>query len=905
MTDSFLKQRRPPESGIEGLVHPGRYLVKAPLQRAKEDLGTPEVPLISRAAGTAPSPMVALTKHYNWVQFENPGAVHWPGLFWMWNVSLEPEVLKSQLRDMAVHGFRSVCALPLPHAFRPDSTNNELEPDYLTPDYHARVRYAADIAAELHMNWWLYDEGGWPSGQAAGKVTEAHPGFLQQTVVREPVTSSGPYIVPGDALALIVEAPAVEVFLPGATWTPASGQKAAHLYRVRSGGYADLMNPEATRRFIEITHDSYKASLGHLFGGAIRFTFTDEPNCPNLHPPDSITWTQTMDRLWTEHYGGRIFDAFPTLFTPPSRDISPDMAQTRIQFYDLWTGRFRDAYFMPLRDWCRAQGLASGGHLNGEEETPNAVRYGFGHALRQLRALDVPGVDVIWRQLFPGKPDQHFFPKYASSAAHQNGLRYAFTESFCVYGNGITPAQMKWIQDYQCVRGLNLLVMGCFPLGTREHHMTGERPHFGPMNPLWDHLYGFTAYVSRLGYALSCGTPRIGTALYYPVRDLWAWGESAVSAVETHDLLAAELLANQCDFDLIDDDLLADPASTVNDGKLQAGAMRYHTIVVGDTCWMQAESLEKLKAFAASGGRVCCVGHAPGSAGFPGPEVAGFTLLATPADLVPHLEPTVRITPACRDLRAAARATTEGDLLFLFNEGAIPYAGSLDVSSTRVLRLDPQYGSFRTITVTDAKLPLSLLPGESLLLWTGDIPPDADPEFVQVGEPLMLDSQITVKPHRRWSVGDHDFETAEPDVPPVPFHEGAAWKDWLGAEYSGEVDYEIPLDIPETWAGVPLRLETGPIEYAATVLVDGAPVGQILWAPWRMDLPPLTGGPHHLALRVANTLANELTSQRVADAWSEKSGPGWPSPYHERALAFEQESRGGGLQGPVTLTRIK
>ena len=169
----------------------------------------------------------------------------------------------------------------------------------------------------------------------------------------------------------------------------------------------------------------------------------------------------------------------------------------------------------------------------------------------------------------------------------------------------------------------------------------------------------------------------------------------------------------------------------------------------------------------------------------------------------------------------------------------------------------------------------------------------------------MLDSQITVKPHRRWSVGDHDFETAEPDVPPVPFHEGAAWKDWLGAEYSGEVDYEIPLTFRKPGQAFHYDLKPVPSSMRPPFFVDGAPVGQILWAPWRMDLPPLTGGPHHLALRVANTLANELTSQRVADAWSEKSGPGWPSPYHERALAFEQESRGGGLQGPVTLTRIK
>ena len=118
------------------------------------------------------------------------------------------------------------------------------------------------------------------------------------------------------------------------------------------------------------------------------------------------------------------------------------------------------------------------------------------------------------------------------------------------------------------------------------------------------------------------------------------------------------------------------------------------------------------------------------------------------------------------------------------------------------------------------------------------------------------------------------------------------------------MDYRISIDLPDIWANIPLQLETGPIEYAATVLLDGKPIGQMLWAPWCITLPPCTAGKHELILRVANTLANELTSERVKALWSEKKGPGWPSPYHERALVFERESRGGGVVGPVVLRRL-
>ncbi len=54
---------------------------------------------------------------------------------------------------------------------------------------------------------------------------------------------------------------------------------------------------------------------------------------------------------------------------------------------------------------------------------------------------------------------------------------------------------------------------------------------------------------------------------------------------------------------------------------------------------------------------------------------------------------------------------------------------------------------------------------------------------------------------------------------------------------------------------------------------------------------------------MSNTLANAITSQRVQKEWSAHTTPGWPGPYHERALEFEMESRGGGLFGPVTLAR--
>ena len=111
------------------------------------------------------------------------------------------------------------------------------------------------------------------------------------------------------------------------------------------------------------------------------------------------------------------------------------------------------------------------------------------------------------------------------------------------------------------------------------------------------------------------------------------------------------------------------------------------------------------------------------------------------------------------------------------------------------------------------------------------------------------------------------------------------------------------LPVRQEWAHGPTVLQTGPVEYAGTVLLDGIVAGRILWPPWQVEIPPIDAGHHELVVRVANTLANELTSERVRTLWEGKSGPGWPSPYHKRVLEFEYESRGGGIQGPVVLKR--
>ncbi len=203
----------------------------------------------------------------------------------------------------------------------------------------------------------------------------------------------------------------------------------------------------------------------------------------------------------------------PLLLSDPPPQ-TPEAKRARIDFFDVWSRLFRDAYLLPIRKWCRRYGLVSGGHFGGDDETMGSAQYGYGHILRALRGLDVPGVDTIWRQLFPGQ-HIHYFPRYAGSVTRQEGWRCVLTEPFAVYGNGLTLAEMKWLTDYQYVRGCNMLVMGRYPAGKSGNLMSGERPHFGPMSPLWRYQPLFQEYAARLAYLMSVGEGATDVALYF------------------------------------------------------------------------------------------------------------------------------------------------------------------------------------------------------------------------------------------------------------------------------------------------------------------------------------------------------------------------------------------------------
>ena len=849
----------------------------------------------------------------------DPDAFHWPGYFWLWNDVLEREALFRQLRDMDSVGAKNIWILPVPADFRPNSMKTNLQPEYLSEEYLAILD---DLVVEMQrrgMKLWLYDEGGWPSGGNCGRIVRERPEWARQTLVRRDVAAGELERVPGDCIAAFQAAGNGG----GRRLGPGNQLDAAHgaeVYFAQLGhetalvpSYPDLLNPEVTKTFIAGSHEAYRRVLGRHFGDTIPLILSDEPRVDN--PP----WTGDLAAAFRAEKGYDIRDVLPAVFQEDEAT-----AQVRIDYFDWWSRRFAEAFFGQIQQWSARNGLWSIGHLGGEDLTIGSRKYGFGHAMRVLRKYDIPGVDTIWKQLHPGRKavltvhwdtsegslpvaDNHHFPKYASSVAHQSGTPWSWTESFSAYGSALTLEEMKWITDSQFVRGINLLISGQTLLSTKGHYMGFIRPMFVRENPLFRHLDLFQAYTARLSYLLSLGRPAIRAALYFPVRDIWAGGAELDRIAASNDALAHTLLAHQCDFDMIDDDLLEEAATSAHDGCLHAGPMRYDTVYVSRTRHMSDGSREKLARFIGAGGRVYWVDNRNASE-----APAGSTSIELDDLDRRHVEPLVDVRPANAGVRVCRRDLENGALYFLTNEGS--GVGKEDAAATDVtivfkdarsmVRIDPETGTCsrpEDAEHTDGtcSVPLSMRFAESyVFLFTDDDVPVARTPAQSCRDRLPLDEGWTCRRTRAFRIGDEEFELADVHEEAFPIMLGD-WGDALGHDFAGDAEYRVDFQLSRPEAARASTLDLGQVWGVAAVVLNGVPLGRRAWEPFRLDLNgAASAGANTLRVTVTNTMANQFLHTRKLDRWPDNV----LGIYHKQCLALEKGCTKSGLIGPVTIS---
>ena len=769
--------------------------------------------------------------------FRHPPPEFTPSFFWMWGGKLTADNLLAEMDDMAARGVKSACIHPYPKAFRPKAIDVPMDPDFLTDGYFDLYGKVLDRIAEHGGTSWLYDEGGWPSGGACGRVYASDPKRFVPRML-------------GAGGRVVELKPNPEVTSP----------------------MPSVIEPGATERFIELAYEPYRARFSRHFGKTIRFAFTDEPGYPNNRRGGTLLpWCTDFADRFRERKGYDLSPFHDDLLAWTNR--TEEVVRARIDYYDVLSSLLRERYFLAIRDWCRRNGLMFGGHLDNDDTPIGNATANYGHALRCLRTMDVPGVDVIWRQLFPGKDGRQVpFTKYASSAAHQNGGRYVVSETCAIYGHGLTPAQMKWLVDYQCLRGANLFVFSSYRARPSGKEMGTPGPCFGPVDPQWPIMGVFFRSLARQCALLAQGSPCVRIAVLYDIRGIWACGDEAAETVARHEDAARRLLEGQRDFDFVDDDQIAE-AQILPDGSLGIGAMRYDAVVLPTSRRMLSAARRKLADFAARGGRVV--------------ENGDFSALPKVCEV---------FGADAGDIRAAKRRCGGETLYFLVNESESPRRVRVRLAETAPLaRADPESGRFVAWPSSGGEFEWNAPGCGSLLLVAGATADDPAPN-VPTGPVVTIEKGWKMAIESRLAAGPSTLEMVKCDNTPALDTKLGDWRDLLGEEFSGRVAYRAAFDSPAAGAA---ELDLGEVHNCCSVRLNGEDLGAKYAGPYRWRAT-LRRGINKLEVTVANAPVNALAPPHfrryVAAAFPPESA------YEKRVRKFNESGHESGLYGPVRVT---
>lgn len=795
---------------------------------------------------------------FSLAEFENPDKCFYPIYAWVWNDEIKEQTIKSQIDEMCLASIKSFYVLAIPPDFRPDSMVTSLSPDYLSDEFMRLVKFAADYAKSKGMMMWIYDEAGWPSGGAGGLVVRKNPKLARKHLARRHIQlkAGESYSASQDSIASFVDK--TRIF--SGYSAPQEITVTEYFRRIESSYFTDPSEKAANESFIEITHEKYKNVLSRYFGDMIPLMFTDEPHTGIPSFPKKI------EKAFKQKYGYDILDYLPAIYSENSTDEKDVIA--KIDYGKLCGEILNEDGLKIQKEWCNENGLFFGGHFSNDHLPQSCNLEGHTNIVNALRQFDIPGIDVIWRQIYPGKatPGANFFPRFASSAARQNGTNLALSESFSVYGTGLSHDVMRYVINHQLVRGINLFNFMLISYGRKGYLAFAQRPSFGAENPGYNSLGLFNKYTARASYLQTVGKSVVDTAIYLPMCDFLAGGETCAKAVEEFIKLGNCLEESGIQFDVIEDYGISD--SEITDAGLKVGEALYKHIYIPKNKYMPQNVKEKVSRFSSKARPVC-------------KSSIGFSAL--------------RISKR--------KLENNNAIYYLFNESVSKQKACLEFfESKKCYELDLECGDVyfadsQTLG-EQTKINVELESGESkaFLFTDEDVKAKENPYSKKYSKEIRL-TEFTAR-----AVSDFvlDKEGCHKRIINGGFApvELGSWKSWLGNDFSGEVMYRTIVCLPEPVASDAM-LSIGRLCYYANVYLNGRHVQTVTMSPMKAIIPAelFAEGENILEISVANTAANQFVLSN-ADSFFEEKEVGC---YHSTAKEFEKDFVDGGLYGPISL----
>jgi hypothetical protein len=365
-------------------------------------------------------------------QFYNPPVEYSITFYWGWDGNVTEEVIKRDLDEFKSKNVQVVTLEP----------GYNMRNAYLSDGWFEDVRTAVKLAKERGMKVYLVDEGKYPSGFAGGKIVGEVPELCMKIIVpdtiikvnngqnvslnlSENVVSAAAYNTKsGKAREVLIRDRKLNWTAPPGEWELIVVKSVIHSSPTRSvnnpsrgkdshHALIDYLDAKATGKFIEFTHEQYKKYMGDEFGKTILGFRGDEPD----YSTRGVPWTPGVLDKFEKMKGYNVQPYLATFFAPNQTE---KQKLAKADYWDVWSSLFANNFFKAQADWCASENVNYLVHLNHEEDMTGLIR-SEGTYFRNMRPVQMPGVDAIWHQIWPGEVNP-VFPKYASSSAHIEGI---------------------------------------------------------------------------------------------------------------------------------------------------------------------------------------------------------------------------------------------------------------------------------------------------------------------------------------------------------------------------------------------------------------------------------------------------------------------------------------------------
>jgi hypothetical protein len=515
--------------------------------------------------------------------FQSPSPIHRGTELWMLNAQLQPEELRRQIREMKRQGFYSFIA----------RTYIGLSSDYPGKDFMNNMRVIVDEAGRQGLKVFVQ------AGYMPGGVLNLPDEYTHTAIKRMPADNMND--VNGTVLSI--------------------NDKYAYVL-VTKTYFLDMLNADAMKYYIKVSYEDMWRDFRDEFGKTIVSVWVDEPH---FSPPD-LPWTRKLPELFRQEWGCSILDNLPLLF-----EDTGSYRSVRYHYWRTVLKLLKNAYFTEVSEWCRANNLLFSGHLMGEDTLAAQTAYTCS-AMPLYKYFDIPGIDHLtadlnWRHgHHRGLEEDHYrflnTPLQCSSAAHQAGKEEKLCEMYGVSTQNLTFKKQKYIFDHFASLGINhKCVHGLF-YSLKGRSKRAYAPHINYYQPYWEHYHALTDYQARVSWFVSQGRPAADILCLHPAEaafmeyksvhddgreDRHAYGEMD----RKFNSLLRGLVGIQANFELGDEDTIADIGSVDDTGKFVVGHMKYRMVIIPDIRVLRQTTVDLLKKFCDLGGRLIIMGTLP------------------------------------------------------------------------------------------------------------------------------------------------------------------------------------------------------------------------------------------------------------------------------------------------------